>query len=667
MLYRDSLDKFIINEQTHSVNTNIDKYGNVIDFNFLRTPFYIELMKMTKSKYKHYFFTTIQPALKNIIANIRQVNENRTRTDRIMIQSYQIDLEKFDKNQMLFTIRFKAQGLFYPLCHFTFLIPLLSDIYDDPDFDFDNHLGDIIVSKYLNSICHNTGNCLAFGIEQENINYFFDYFTNFKHVKSMSFVGSPSVNGFVIKIHYAIKNYTANAILKSSKKASSDNVYYEYLVGLFLNKMNKILPCFMETYHLFRYQCPTFKSKLANKEIVKPESLIQYLTIHECSHIRKKKRVNPIKSYKTNRGLTWRNNKKKTKKNKKTQSRPTSRSTSRPITEINININPDVNVNTNTHGSQSPYMSSLSAPASGSMSKHELKPKSTFALVPPSSSSPPFFSSSSSSSASSASSSSDPSSSNTSKPSIVECIGKSCLQSESIAILIQSIDDSISLNDFIVNKSTIKNFKIKMVEILYQVYVALDYLKDVFTHYDLHGGNVLLYQLPKNQCVCIRYHHSNGTSTTIKTNYLVKIIDYGKSFFNDIESNISSLTVHEILMRNENKSCRKAGYFSFYESTGILPYLKNNSTDLRLVQILQKHVPEMKLMPTITYQNKYDTPEIHDSRNKQYINTVSDMRICLELFIHGKPPPVPEPVRIEVGQLDVYLTHSIGEGKMKYT
>ena len=43
-----------------------------------------------------------------------------------------------------------------------------------------------------------------------------------------------------------------NAILKSALKSSSDNLYYEYLVGMnFLNNACTIFSCFLETYGYF--------------------------------------------------------------------------------------------------------------------------------------------------------------------------------------------------------------------------------------------------------------------------------------------------------------------------------------------------------------------------------------------------------------------------------
>ena len=51
------------------------------------------------------------------------------------------------------------------------------------------------------------------------------------------------------------KPYTANAILKISKisNVKSDNLVYEYMVGQYLNKLNKKHICFLETYGIYTF------------------------------------------------------------------------------------------------------------------------------------------------------------------------------------------------------------------------------------------------------------------------------------------------------------------------------------------------------------------------------------------------------------------------------
>jgi len=67
-------------------------------------------------------------------------------------------------------------------------------------------------------------------------------------------IGAVSHNGFVKEIKYEREGYDAYAVLKSSTKEDSDNLMYEYEVGQYINKQNKIFPCFLETYGVFVYK-----------------------------------------------------------------------------------------------------------------------------------------------------------------------------------------------------------------------------------------------------------------------------------------------------------------------------------------------------------------------------------------------------------------------------
>ena len=110
------------------------------------------------------------------------------------------------------------------------------------------------IARFLNSICSDSGVCIALGTESEKIKSFFNGFTAFDYTDGTKRLGAPSNNGFVREIKYQKYNYIAHSILKSSATESSDNLMYEYNVGLFLNKKAKQFPCFVETYGLFHYK-----------------------------------------------------------------------------------------------------------------------------------------------------------------------------------------------------------------------------------------------------------------------------------------------------------------------------------------------------------------------------------------------------------------------------
>jgi hypothetical protein len=107
---------------------------------------------------------------------------------------------------------------------------------------------------FLKSICSDSGICIAFGKETKKIKEHFGGFTDFKYVKlPIKRMGKPSENGFVNEITYENNGYFANTILKSSAKVDSDNLMFEYLVGLYINKQCSVFPCFIETYAWYSY------------------------------------------------------------------------------------------------------------------------------------------------------------------------------------------------------------------------------------------------------------------------------------------------------------------------------------------------------------------------------------------------------------------------------
>ena len=106
---------------------------------------------------------------------------------------------------------------------------------------------------FLKSICSDSGVCLSFGTEANKIKQHFNNFVNFDYVKSITPIGRVSANGFIRDVQYEHRGYIANAILKSSTRESSDNLLYEYMVGVALNSYHNRYPCFVETYGCYNY------------------------------------------------------------------------------------------------------------------------------------------------------------------------------------------------------------------------------------------------------------------------------------------------------------------------------------------------------------------------------------------------------------------------------
>ena len=349
-----------------------------------------------------------------------------------------------------------------------------------------------ITKNFLNNVCSNSGFCLTFGKEVNKINKFFDYFQNFNYIDNDILpkpIGIKSANGFIIKINYNRDNYKVSSILKSSN-SESDNLYYEYVVGLFINKLNKYHSCFLQTYGIFEYKTLFNKMNLMNN--------IRYFN------------------------------------EKKIKSLP-----------INFNIF-----------------------------------------------------------------------NNISRKTPDELLKISCKNQDLVCILIQNIDATKTLKDIYLKdfKNNCYFFFCEILYVLFQIYIPLYYLRNVYTHYDLHANNVLLFEL-NNEYVEFIYHLDDGSEIRFKTSYIAKIIDYGRCYFNDVENNMNSKLFFENICKEEmctdqrqpnihstneeeqkNLKCGiDKGYdnliFSEHYQNQWTTYQKNISQDLRLLKIISYDIP----------------------------------------------------------------------------
>ena len=405
------------------------------------------------------------------------------------------------------------------------------------------------VVNYLNTVCTDSGECLAFGRENDNIKKTFSDFSDFQHLSKVSKAGSVSVNGFVLNLHYESLNYKSNALLKSSQKKSSDNLYYEYLVGvLFINKVNQIFPCFTETYHLFEHRTEKSKNRLLKNEL-EVSKYSKWLKANACD---------------------------------------------------------------------------------ASVIKNSFK-----------------------------------------------CVDESCKNGVNFAILVQYISNPLSLSSFVSKHKHDKLFEDQMVCILYQIYVCLSYLKDHYTHYDLHSENVLLYKLPEGKYVNIKYiDERSGNTVTVKTNYIAKIIDYGRCYFGNLGNNglPTSETIGDTIFKS--KVCSKldpsnVGYNFFeYEATEdnyyISSLMRNKSHDLRLANIVTILSEKMKIMfnNRIIYDGNFGTPE-KDTDGSGNLNNVSDVfhfleGICVDGIISVEPHDT------SIGTIVVNMTKKLCVKKMVF-
>lgn len=150
-----------------------------------------------------------------------------------------------------------------------------------------------------------------------------------------------------------------------------------------------------------------------------------------------------------------------------------------------------------------------------------------------------------------------------------------CQQSKYAAILIQHLKNVRTLGD-----SLTSNFIIyDLLFVLYQIYMPLSLLKYTFTHYDLHNDNVLLFEPIKGKYIEYHYHLQTNEIVNFKSPYIVKIIDYGRSYFSPEHPDLNPTDIYNHLCSEPacSPKCGSKSGFTFLihtvrtkKTTGIL-------------------------------------------------------------------------------------------------
>ena len=104
-----------------------------------------------------------------------------------------------------------------------------------------------------------------------------------------------------------------------------------------------------------------------------------------------------------------------------------------------------------------------------------------------------------------------------------------CETPERYAILVQNFGDNLSLDNYL--SGDYPDVEENLFKILYQIYYPLNKLKDNYTHYDLHPGNILLYTVPNGMSVRFEYVIDGEPHFFFTCRYIAKIIDYGRNYF----------------------------------------------------------------------------------------------------------------------------------------
>ena len=383
-----------------------------------------------------------------------------------------------------------------------------------------------IRALFLNTICSDSGSCIALGTNADKIKQFFGGFVDFSYLSSVRKIGKSSSNGAICELTYEHRGYNSHSIMKMNAKAGSDSLLYEYFVGVCINQYCKHFPCFLETYGSYTVD-PVYWQKIkAGKQQVTKDKLFANFA--------------------------------------------------------------------------------LNSPDAYDISKScETDYYKTYAIM---------------------------------------------IQHLKVKSGEETMGDCIKILNFIRND---------LLSSLYQVYFVLSALAEheLYTHYDLHENNVMMYVPDPNGYIEYHYHHTVGGITTFKSKYIVKIIDYGRNFIKVDGISENSKLFSEKLCKDKKcnqprKPCgAKYGYRFFntkvkeVDNYFIVPSKSNISHDLRLCKRIIDKIDHTlyiedysahNLLSSVVYAYQYGTPEVKNYGYPDDIYNVIDAEMCIRDYLDDR-------------------------------
>jgi len=257
-------------------------------------------------------------------------------------------------------------------------------------------------------------------------------------------------------------------------------------------------------------------------------------------------------------------------------------------------------------------------------------------------------------------------------------ISLSCTNPNKILLLLENVSDPVTLREKIARLSLpiLSSFITQeLFKILFQVYYTLSVLRNVFTHYDLHPANILLYEPIAGSYIEYHYHYQ-GELITFKSRYIVKIIDYGRCYFS--LGRFTPKKIHQKLCRipecnKDGEVCgHDSGHTFFYTADAdvrrnyyINKLANNQSHDLRLLKELNRTTPKVKISPQIdgmlkflftkiNYNSQYGTPQMLASGLPTNINNVKDAFDAIKHAVTTLPISTVYDYLNKIGDLNVF-------------
>ena len=255
----------------------------------------------------------------------------------------------------------------------------------------------------------------------------------------------------------------------------------------------------------------------------------------------------------------------------------------------------------------------------------------------------------------------------------------SCISPISMAVLIQHLKSAKTIREKCYGRLFVTK---DLLYVLYQVYMTLASLSEVFTHYDLHTDNVLVYEPVAGSHIEYHYHMDGGKETVFRSKYIAKIIDYGRCYYKD-ESSTSNTSESKSFYDNlVCKVCkprcgtgRGYGWMEYKanqmkRSSYISSQRVNPSHDLRLLYSIGNKIKGMDpklqtLMGRVVYgrgvskgKEMYGTEPRTDSGYPMRIHNVNDAFTWLEELVKDPMSEVQNDIDYrgskKLGELHIY-------------
>lgn len=212
-------------------------------------------------------------------------------------------------------------------------------------------------------------------------------------------------------------------------------------------------------------------------------------------------------------------------------------------------------------------------------------------------------------------------------------INEICKRSKNLCLLGQYYSEFTELRTYIDNQRS-KNYN-EVPFIVFQLYYALYHTREIFTHYDLNLGNIGIIELPNNSYIRYKYelknHLDNDITIEFSSKYIVKLIDYGRSFFSGTDENNNPINSGDLLRFLRESGLCVYSYadlyakmteigFVFNPDKNVYPGRSHQSHDLRLLDILKiKYNPFYpELYPIFNSYVANTNFDYSDYRNKRF-------------------------------------------------